>query len=86
MAFFSINKNTVDFYTSKIKKLSADFYEKKYQLREKTAKNHKSIILAAFVSFKTHWETAVCVQTPQSRNPTVCLTDFKPDYCLFLRE
>lgn len=34
----------------------------------------KSIMPAAFVSFKTRWGAAVCAQTQQSRDPTLWLT------------
>ncbi|KAL9453691.1 hypothetical protein AB3S75_009323 [Citrus x aurantiifolia] len=39
----------------------------------------KSVIPAAFVSFKTRWGAAVCAQTQQTRNPTLWLTDWAPE-------
>jgi lysine-specific demethylase 3 len=47
--------------------------------REKVLKNPKSIMPAAFVSFKTRWGAAVCAQTQQSRNPTLWLTEWAPE-------
>lgn len=41
--------------------------------------NPKSIMPAAFVSFKTRWGAAVCAQTQQSRNPTIWLTEWAPE-------
>lgn len=42
-------------------------------------KNPKSIMPAAFVSFRSRWGAAVCAQTQQSRNPTIWLTEWAPD-------
>ncbi|PPD93881.1 hypothetical protein GOBAR_DD09102 [Gossypium barbadense] len=69
-----------------------DFYQNKYKRnplkrpslkicgeREKVSSNTKSIMPAAFVSFKTRWGAAVCVQTQQSRNPTTWLTEWAPE-------
>lgn len=39
----------------------------------------KSIIPAAFVSFKSRWGAAVCAQTQQSSNPTIWLTEWAPE-------
>lgn len=47
--------------------------------REKVLKDPKSIMPAAFVSFKSRWGAAVCAQTQQSRNPTLWLTDWAPE-------
>lgn len=47
--------------------------------REKVTNNSKSIMPAAFVSFKTRWAAAVCAQTQQSRNPTIWLTEWAPE-------
>ncbi|KAK2988602.1 hypothetical protein RJ640_026099 [Escallonia rubra] len=49
--------------------------------RVKMTKNPKSIMPAAFVSFKTRWGAAVCAQTQQSRNPTIWLTEWAPEPC-----
>ncbi|KAK8517818.1 hypothetical protein V6N12_016658 [Hibiscus sabdariffa] len=47
--------------------------------REKITNNPKSIMPAAFVSFKTRWGAAVCAQTQQCRNPTIWLTEWAPE-------
>lgn len=47
--------------------------------RERVANDPKSIMPAAFVSFKTRWGAAVCAQTQQSRNPTLWLTEWAPE-------
>jgi lysine-specific demethylase 3 len=47
--------------------------------RKKVLKDPKSIMPAAFVSFKTRWGAAVCAQTQQSRNPTLWLTEWAPE-------
>ncbi|XP_042518987.1 calcium permeable stress-gated cation channel 1-like isoform X2 [Macadamia integrifolia] len=67
--------DAIDFYTSKIGQLSKDIEAE----REKIRNNPKSIMPAAFVSFKTRWGAAVCAQTQQSRNPTIWLTEWAPE-------
>lgn len=47
--------------------------------KERVANDSKSIMPAAFVSFKTRWGAAVCAQTQQSRDPTIWLTDWAPE-------
>ena len=47
--------------------------------KDKVTKNPKSIMPAAFVSFKTRWGAAVCAQTQQTRNPTIWLTEWAPE-------
>lgn len=47
--------------------------------RERVKNDPKSIMPAAFVSFKTRWAAAVCAQTQQSRNPTLWLTEWAPE-------
>lgn len=39
----------------------------------------KSIMPAAFVSFRSRWGTAVCAQTQQCHNPTIWLTEWAPE-------
>jgi len=39
----------------------------------------KSLVPAAFVSFKKRWGAVVCSQTQQSRNPTEWLTEWAPE-------
>ncbi|OIW02769.1 hypothetical protein TanjilG_29545 [Lupinus angustifolius] len=67
--------DAMDFYTTEIEKLSKDIELE----REKVTKNPKSIMPAAFVSFRTRWGAAVCAQTQQSRNPTIWLTEWAPE-------
>ncbi|KAL4363926.1 hypothetical protein GQ457_04G024490 [Hibiscus cannabinus] len=67
--------DAIDFYTSKAERLSRDISSE----REEVTNNPKSIMPAAFVSFKTRWGAAVCAQTQQSRNPTVWLTEWAPE-------
>ncbi|KAL5573403.1 hypothetical protein UlMin_023000 [Ulmus minor] len=67
--------DAIDRYTSEIERLSEEISFE----REKISKNPKSIMAAAFVSFKTRWGAAVCAQTQQSRNPTVWLTEWAPE-------
>ncbi|KAJ6338760.1 hypothetical protein OIU76_008254 [Salix suchowensis] len=67
--------DAVDHYTSEIERLS-----RKISLeRDDIVNNPKSIMPAAFVSFKTRWGAAVCAQTQQSRNPTIWLTEWAPE-------
>lgn len=51
--------------------------EEKHRLRTGT----KSIVPAAFVSFKSRWGAAVCAQTQQSRDPTEWLTEWAAEPC-----
>ncbi|KAF5481026.1 hypothetical protein F2P56_001721 [Juglans regia] len=67
--------DAIDFYTSKIENLSEEIASE----REKIISSPKSIMPAAFVSFKTRWGAAVCAQTQQSRNPTIWLTEWAPE-------
>ncbi|TYI20155.1 hypothetical protein ES332_A07G216700v1 [Gossypium tomentosum] len=67
--------DAVDFYTAKTERLSRDISLE----REKITSNPKSIMAAAFVSFKTRWGAAVCAQTQQCRNPTIWLTEWAPE-------
>ncbi|KAG7983389.1 hypothetical protein I3843_04G104100 [Carya illinoinensis] len=67
--------DSIDFYTSKIENFSEEIATE----RDKIINNPKSIMPAAFVSFKTRWAAAVCAQTQQSRNPTTWLTEWAPE-------
>lgn len=51
--------------------------EEKERLRTGT----KSIVPAAFVSFKSRYGAAVCAQTQQSRDPTEWLTEWAAEPC-----
>ncbi|KAF3443437.1 hypothetical protein FNV43_RR13119 [Rhamnella rubrinervis] len=67
--------DAIDFYTSEIERISEEISME----RDKLTTNPKSIMPAAFVSFKTRWGAAVCAQTQQSRNPTIWLTEWAPE-------
>ncbi|CAI0467732.1 unnamed protein product [Linum tenue] len=67
--------DAIDLYTAKIEKISMEIAEE----RARVAKDPKSIMPVAFVSFKTRWGAAVCAQTQQSRNPTLWLTEWAPE-------
>ncbi|XP_024951413.1 CSC1-like protein At3g21620 isoform X1 [Citrus sinensis] len=84
--------DAIDFYTSKIETLKKeslfvkDLHLKLKQYnpyisleRDKVMSSGKSVIPAAFVSFKTRWGASVCAQTQQTRNPTLWLTDWAPE-------
>lgn len=67
--------DAIDYYTAEIDKLSKEEIAE----REKIKNNPKSIMPAAFVSFRTRWGAAVCAQTQQTRNPTLWLTGWAPE-------
>ncbi|PIA36753.1 hypothetical protein AQUCO_03200017v1 [Aquilegia coerulea] len=67
--------DAIEFYTVEIDKMSNEIEKE----RERTTNNPKSIMPAAFVSFKTRWGAAVCAQTQQTRNPTIWLTEWAPE-------
>uniref|UniRef100_A0A5B6Z6E3 Calcium permeable stress-gated cation channel 1 n=1 Tax=Davidia involucrata TaxID=16924 RepID=A0A5B6Z6E3_DAVIN len=67
--------DAIDFHTTEIKRLTKEIAAE----RETITNNPKSIMPAAFVSFKTRWGAAVCAQTQQSRNPTIWLTKWAPE-------
>ncbi|OVA09754.1 protein of unknown function DUF221 [Macleaya cordata] len=75
LGLFGDRVDAMEFYTSEIDKLSKEIAEE----RERIMSNPKSIMPAAFVSFKTRWGAAVCAQTQQSRNPTIWLTEWSPE-------
>ncbi|KAK6117017.1 hypothetical protein DH2020_049261 [Rehmannia glutinosa] len=67
--------NSIDFYKEQIK----DLDKKLTMERQKTMKDPKSVMPAAFVSFNSRWGAAVCAQTQQSKNPTLWLTNWAPE-------
>ncbi|XP_068324191.1 calcium permeable stress-gated cation channel 1 [Pyrus communis] len=67
--------DAIEHYETEIDKLTNQIAEEK----ERVAHDPKSIMPAAFVSFKTRWGAAVCAQTQQSRNPTIWLTEWAPE-------
>ncbi|XP_042063727.1 calcium permeable stress-gated cation channel 1-like [Salvia splendens] len=64
--------DAIDHQIAEIDRLSNEIAEE----RKRVKTDPKSIMPAAFVSFKTRWGAAVCAQTQQSRNPTLWLTDW----------
>ncbi|ANM61022.1 ERD (early-responsive to dehydration stress) family protein [Arabidopsis thaliana] len=67
--------DAMDHYTAEIEKLSEQIMEE----RKRIKKDDKSVMQAAFVSFKTRWGAAVCAQTQQTKNPTEWLTEWAPE-------
>ncbi|XP_022986265.1 CSC1-like protein At3g21620 [Cucurbita maxima] len=67
--------DAINYYSSKIEILSKEISLE----ADKTVNHPKSIMPAAFVSFKSRWGAAVCAQTQQSRNPTIWLTEWAPE-------
>ncbi|KAK9267840.1 hypothetical protein L1049_010276 [Liquidambar formosana] len=67
--------DAIEYHKSEIERLSEEIAAE----RERVTQDSKSIMPAAFVSFKTRWGAAVCAQTQQSRNPTLWLTDWAPE-------
>ncbi|XWS19374.1 hypothetical protein CRYUN_Cryun31cG0010200 [Craigia yunnanensis] len=67
--------DAIDYHISEIEKLSKEIAVE----RERVKKDPKSIMPAAFVSFKSRWGASVCAQTQQSRNPTLWLTEWAPE-------
>ncbi|ESQ55963.1 hypothetical protein EUTSA_v10024504mg [Eutrema salsugineum] len=62
----------IKYYTSMVESLTREISEEKERLRTGT----KSIVPAAFVSFKSRWGAAICAQTQQSRDPTEWITEW----------
>ncbi|OIW00075.1 hypothetical protein TanjilG_26412 [Lupinus angustifolius] len=67
--------DAVDYHTTEIDKLSKEVALE----RDRVTNDTKSIMPAAFVSFKTRWGAAVCAQTQQTHNPTIWLTEWAPE-------
>ncbi|KAH0467028.1 hypothetical protein IEQ34_004266 [Dendrobium chrysotoxum] len=67
--------DAIEYYSSEIEKLSKDEVEELNRIK----KDAKSVMPAAFVSFRTRWGAAVCAQTQQTRNPTLWLTYWSPE-------
>ncbi|KAK9715036.1 hypothetical protein RND81_06G138600 [Saponaria officinalis] len=75
LGLFGEKVDAIDYYVAEIEKLTKMIAEEK----EKINQDPKSIVPAAFVSFKTRWGAAVCAQTQQTRNPTIWLTGWAPE-------
>ncbi|KAL4628304.1 hypothetical protein ACB092_05G227600 [Castanea dentata] len=67
--------DAIDHHVSEVEKLSKEIAVE----RERITNNPKSIMPAAFVSFKTRWGAAVGAQTQQSKDPTIWLTEWAPE-------
>ncbi|CAA3028296.1 CSC1 At4g02900 [Olea europaea subsp. europaea] len=67
--------DAINYYSEEIEKTS----EEEAAEREKVMSDPKSIMPAAFVSFKSRWGAAVCAQTQQTSNPTLWLTEWAPE-------
>ncbi|XP_020272404.1 CSC1-like protein At3g21620 isoform X2 [Asparagus officinalis] len=75
LGLFGKKVDAIDFYMSEIEKLS----KKEAAECERIKNTPKSIMPAAFVSFRTRWGAAICAQTQQTRDPTMWLTDRAPE-------
>ncbi|XP_057955863.1 CSC1-like protein At3g21620 isoform X5 [Malania oleifera] len=75
LGLWGIRVDAIDFYTAKIERLSRKINRE----RDKIMSNHKSIMPAAFVSFKNRWGAAVSAQTQLYRNPTIWITEWAPE-------
>ncbi|KAG8051716.1 hypothetical protein GUJ93_ZPchr0001g32120 [Zizania palustris] len=69
---FGSKVDAIEYYTSEIERIEKEETEE----REKIMKDPKSVVPAAFVSFRSRWGAAVCAQTQQTSNPTVWLTEW----------
>ncbi|EES03088.1 calcium permeable stress-gated cation channel 1 isoform X1 [Sorghum bicolor] len=72
---FGTKVDAIQYYTSEIERIENEEAEE----REKIVKDPKSVVPAAFVSFRSRWGAAVCAQTQQTSNPTVWLTEWAPE-------
>ncbi|XP_006644293.1 calcium permeable stress-gated cation channel 1 [Oryza brachyantha] len=72
---FGSKVDAIEYYTSEIERIEKEETEE----REKIVKDPKSVVPAAFVSFRSRWGAAVCAQTQQTSNPTVWLTEWAPE-------
>ncbi|KAK1425014.1 hypothetical protein QVD17_20356 [Tagetes erecta] len=68
--------DAIDYYTEEIEELSK---ESEVAERERVIGDPKAVIPAAFVSFKSRWDAAICAQTQQTKNPTRWLTEWAPE-------
>ncbi|KAJ4829129.1 hypothetical protein Tsubulata_011814 [Turnera subulata] len=67
--------DAIDYYNGEISKLN----EQEAAERRRVLSDPKSVIPAAFVSFRSRWGAAVCARTQQARNPTIWLTERAPE-------
>ncbi|KAL8029009.1 hypothetical protein ABFX02_14G200600 [Erythranthe guttata] len=74
---FGRSVDAIEYHKTEIEKIIQEEIDE----REKVISDPKSIVPAAFVSFKSRWGAAVCAQTQQSKNPTLWLTEWAPEPC-----
>ncbi|XP_062212567.1 calcium permeable stress-gated cation channel 1-like [Phragmites australis] len=72
---FGSKVDAIEYYTSEIERMENEEAEE----RKKIVKDSKSVVPAAFVSFRSRWGAAVCAQTQQTCNPTVWLAEWAPE-------
>ncbi|RLM94082.1 hypothetical protein C2845_PM08G15600 [Panicum miliaceum] len=72
---FGAKVDAIEYYKSEIERIENEEAEE----LEKIVKDPKSVVPAAFVSFRSRWGAAVCAQTQQTSNPTVWLTEWAPE-------
>ncbi|AQK92675.1 Calcium permeable stress-gated cation channel 1 [Zea mays] len=72
---FGSKVDAIDYYKSEIEKIGKQEAEE----RKNVMKDPKSVVPAAFVSFRSRWGAAVCAQTQQTSNPTLWLTEWAPE-------
>ncbi|CAM0958466.1 unnamed protein product [Alopecurus aequalis] len=72
---FGSEVDAIDYCKTEIEKIGKEEAEE----RKKVMKDPKSIMPAAFVSFRSRWGAAVCAQTQQTSNPTTWLTEWAPE-------
>lgn len=67
--------DAIEYYVAEVDRLTKEIADE----RERIEQDPKSVMPAAFVSFRTRWGAAVCAQTHQTRNPTIWLTEWAPE-------
>uniref|UniRef100_A0A0D9WKK4 CSC1/OSCA1-like 7TM region domain-containing protein n=1 Tax=Leersia perrieri TaxID=77586 RepID=A0A0D9WKK4_9ORYZ len=72
---FGSEVDAIEYYKTEIEKIGKEEADE----RKKIMKDPKSVVPAAFVSFRSRWGAAVCAQTQQTSNPTVWLTEWAPE-------
>ncbi|KAF0927884.1 hypothetical protein E2562_036803 [Oryza meyeriana var. granulata] len=72
---FGSEVDAIEYYKTEIEKTGKEEADE----RKKIMKDPKSVVPAAFVSFRSRWGAAVCAQTQQTSNPTVWLTEWAPE-------
>ncbi|CAH9133023.1 unnamed protein product [Cuscuta epithymum] len=75
LGLFGAKVDAIDYYNNQVRTLD----KRLTLMRDKILKDPKSVTPAAFVSFNSTWAAAVSAQTPQSKNPTMWLTNWAPE-------